>query len=142
MTHAAAAALREAVTLAQPGGFVRVFVDLGPGLAAMLARLAAQDVAPDYVNQLVQACAAETLPRPAAALPAQNGMVEPLTRREQEILALLAQRLTATEIAQKLVLSDQTVKRHRANIYQKLGVNSRRQAVAAAEAYGILPVSA
>ena len=138
----ALAVLEQAVTLAQPGGFVRVFVDLGPVLAAMLGRLAAQDVASDYVRQLLQACAAATLPRLAAALPAQNGMVEPLTRREQEILTLLAQRLTATEIAQKLVLSELTVKRHRANIYQKLGVNSRREAVAAAGALGILPVSA
>jgi LuxR family maltose regulon positive regulatory protein len=137
----ALAALGQAVTLAQPGGFVRVFVDLGPALATLLGRLAAQDVVPDYVKQLLQACAAETPPRSAAAQPAQNGMVEPLTRREREILALLAQRQTAKEIAQKLVLSDQTVKRHRANIYQKLGVSSRREAVAAASTLGILPAS-
>ena len=68
-------------------------------------------------------------------------MIEPLTRREQEVLELLAQRMTAKEIAQKLVLSDQTVKRHRANIYQKLGVHSRREAIAAAVALGILPAA-
>jgi DNA-binding CsgD family transcriptional regulator len=59
-----------------------------------------------------------------------------------QILALLAQRLTAKEIAQKLVVSEQTVKRHRANIYQKLGVNSRREAVAASVTLGIIPTSA
>ena len=66
-------------------------------------------------------------------------MIEPLTPREQEILALLAQRMTSKEIAQKLVVSDQTAKRHRVNIYQKLGVNTRREAIAAAVALGILP---
>jgi len=66
-------------------------------------------------------------------------MVEPLTRRELEVLELLAQRMTAGEIAQKLVLSGQTVKRHRANVYQKLGVHGRREAVATAVALGVLP---
>lgn len=56
-----------------------------------------------------------------------------------EVLKLLAQHMTAQEIAQKLVVSDQTVNRHRVNIYQKLGVHSRRQAIAAAIALGILP---
>jgi LuxR family maltose regulon positive regulatory protein len=52
---------------------------------------------------------------------------------------MLAQRMTAMEIAQKLVVSDQTVKRHRVNIYQKLGVHTRRDAIAAAAALGVLP---
>lgn len=56
-----------------------------------------------------------------------------------EVLKLLAQHMTAQEIAQKLVVSDQTVNRHRVNIYQKLGMHSRRQAIAAAIALGILP---
>ena len=151
LTHAqgneesALAALRQAVTLAQPGGFVRVFVDLGPTLAELLRRLAVMGVAPDYIEQLLHAFAAEPStrqPLPVAPPKASIDMVEPLTRREQEILVLLAERLTAKEIAQKLVLSEQTVKRHRANIYQKLGVNSRREAVAAAAAFGILPASA
>ncbi|MCU0503538.1 MAG: helix-turn-helix transcriptional regulator, partial [Anaerolineae bacterium] len=68
-------------------------------------------------------------------------LIEPLTRREQQVLELLAQRMTAQEIAQKLVLSDQTVKRHRANVYQKLDVHSRRDAIAAAVALRILPVA-
>ncbi len=65
-------------------------------------------------------------------------MVEPLTVREIEILELLAQRLSAKEIAQHLFISDRTVKRHAANIYQKLGVNGRQQAVVAAKALGLL----
>lgn len=58
---------------------------------------------------------------------------------EMEVLKLLAQHMTAQEIAQKLVVSDQTVNRHRVNIYQKLGAHSHRQAVATADALGLLP---
>lgn len=61
-----------------------------------------------------------------------NVYIEPLTRRESEVLELLAQYFTASEIAERLVISENTVKRHRANIYQKLGVNSRREALAVA----------
>ena len=138
------------MTLAQPGGFVRVFVDLGPNMADLLGRLAAQGVGSP---RLRRATLATPSPRsvPAHSLsrsyrsqhtpPNAAAMIEPLTRREQQVLELLAQRMTAQEIAQKLVLSDQTVKRHRANIYQKLGVHSRRDAIAAAVALGILPAA-
>ena len=146
-------ALEQAVTLARPGGFVRVFVDLGPTLAALLGRLAAKGVAGNargYVDQILRAfVAARSSPQPQPVKPphawataqgtAQAAMIEPLSRREQQVLELLAQRMTAKEIAQKLVVSDQTVKRHRANVYQKLGVHTRRDAIAAAVALGILP---
>lgn len=75
---------------------------------------------------------------PARPSPPTTVLIEPLTYREQEVLDLLARRLSAKEIAQQLVISDRTVKRHAANIYQKLGVNSRQQAVTAAAALGLL----
>jgi LuxR family maltose regulon positive regulatory protein len=140
----ALAALEQAVTLAQPGGFVRVFVDLGPNMADLLGRLAAKGVARDYIERILRAFPEQhASPQPQEAIPppAQAAMIEPLTRRELQVLELLAQRMTAQEIAQKLVLSDQTVKRHRANVYQKLGVHSRRQAIAAAAALRILPAA-
>ncbi|MCO5242886.1 MAG: LuxR C-terminal-related transcriptional regulator [Anaerolineae bacterium] len=68
----------------------------------------------------------------------QTALIEPLTNRELEILEQLAKRLTAKEIANDLFISERTVKRHTANIYQKLGVNNRRQAVASASSLGIL----
>ena len=114
-------------------------------LADLLGRLAVKgvpNIARDYIEQLLRAFAAQpSSPQPQPAKPptAQAGMIEPLTRREQQVLELLAQRMTAQEIAQKLVLSDQTVKRHRANVYQKLGVHSRRDAIAMAVALGIRP---
>jgi ATP/maltotriose-dependent transcriptional regulator MalT len=77
----------------------------------------------------------------AASRPSTTGLVAPLTDRELEILGLLAKRLSAKEIARQLVISDRTVKRHTANIYQKLGVNSRQQAVKVAVASGILVVN-
>ena len=143
----ALAALEQAVILAQPGGFVRVFVDLGSTLADLFGRLASKDAAGfdrGYVERIVRAfAAARTSPPPQPVKPplAQPAMIEPLTRREQQVLELLAQRMTAQEIAQRLVLSDQTVKRHRANIYQKFGVHSRRDAIAAAVALGVLPAA-
>jgi LuxR family maltose regulon positive regulatory protein len=137
-------ALRQAIILAEPGGFVRLFVDLGPTMAYLLGRLTATGMASDYIDQILQAFVTQP-PGPPAMTPSsdkQVAMIEPLTDREQEILALLAQRLTAKEIARKLFISDQTVKRHRANIYQKLGVHTRTQALNTASALGILPASA
>jgi len=146
--QSALAALEQAVTLAQPGGFVRVFVDLGPDMAVLLGQLAAKGAAGvggaarDYVEQLLRGFAAErTSPQPVKQNDAQTHMIEPLTPREQEVLELLAQRMTAKEIAQKLVVSDQTIKRHRVNVYQKLGVHTRRDAIAAAVALGLLPAA-
>jgi len=140
--QSAVAALDQAVALAQPGGFVRVFVDLGPAVANLLRRLVPSSAARDYVDQILRAFPAEGVsPQPQLAKPPveQTGMIEPLTRRELQVLELLAQYMTAEEIAQRLVLSDQTVRRHKANIYLKFGVHSRRQAIAMAETLGILP---
>jgi LuxR family transcriptional regulator, maltose regulon positive regulatory protein len=142
--QSALAALEQAVTLAQPGGFIRAFVDLGPAPADLLRRMTLRGATRAYVDQILAAFAAErSSPPPQSAAPpgAQAGLIEPLTRRELQVLDLLAQRMTAKEIAQVLILSDQTVKRHTANIYQKFGVHSRRQAVDSALSLGILPAA-
>jgi LuxR family transcriptional regulator, maltose regulon positive regulatory protein len=114
--------LQPAVALAQPGGFIRVFVDLGAPMANLLARLAHSGCAADYVAQILAAFTAELTasgrpyPLPARPVP-PAGMVEPLTYRELEVLELLAQRLSAKEIAQRLIIAEHTVSRHTANIY-------------------------
>ena len=141
---AASAALRQAVELARPGGFIRPFVDLGPPGQTMLLRLAGQGPAAETVRRILAA-----FPEPQETIAsgdveyrsraANTGLVEPLTDREMEVLALLRQRLSNKEIASQLVLSAATVKRYTVNIYQKLGVNKRRDAVIRAEALGLLP---
>lgn len=138
--QAALLALQQAVTLAQPGGILRVFLDLGPNMADLLDRLGRQKGAPDYVEQILQAfpVASRPHPSPARLSGRRRDLVETLTNREMEVLQLLARRLSAKEIAQQLVISDRTVKRHTANIYGKLGVNDRRQAVRVAGDLGIL----
>lgn len=140
--QAALARLQQAVSLAEPGGFIRLFVDLGPRLANLLGRLRQVGPSSPYINRILRAFSDSTpaAPRPQPAVSPREHLelVEPLTDRELEILALLAQRLTAKEIAQALVISPMTVKRHASNIYGKLQVNGRREAVAKATRLGLL----
>ena len=131
---AAQAALREALELARPGGFVRVFLDQGARLQRLLARMAERSPADDFVRRILAA-----FPPPAPSLHALPvSFSEPLTARELEVLILMRERLSDKEIAQKLSLSPVTVKRHAANIYQKLGVNKRWEAVTKAEELQLL----
>lgn len=120
-------AAEQAVRLAEPGGYLRLFVELGPGMADLLRRLAANGVAPDYIGRILAAFPAGPAPEPEA-----------LTRRELEILALLQDGLTDKEIAERLFLSVLTVKKHNRNIYKKLGVSSRRQAIAKAKTLNLI----
>ncbi len=146
---AALAVLAQAIALAQPGDFIRPFVDLGPRMAHLFAQQARREGSSDYVRQVLgvfPSFAIPSQPHPNTRLRSlpvsQADLVEPLTRRELEILELLVRRLSAKEIAHHLVISDRTVKRHTANIYQKLGVNSRQQAVSTAMALGLLTPAA
>jgi LuxR family maltose regulon positive regulatory protein len=141
---AACAALQQAVELARPGGFVRVFVDLGAHMQTVLLRLAEQGKTDETVRRIMAAFpmpprkveTGETAFRTRAA---NSGLLEPLTSRELEILALLPERLSNKEIAHRLGLAPTTVKRHTVNLYGKLGVNRRWDAVIKAEALGVLP---
>jgi LuxR family maltose regulon positive regulatory protein len=143
-TGDALAVLRQAVELAQPGGFIRVFVDLGPRMRILLLRLAGQGYAAESIRHILAA-----FPGPqegidirdagARSRAANAALIEPLTGRELEVLLLLCERLSNKEIAGTLHLSTATVKRHLVNIYGKLGVNKRREAVLKAETLGILP---
>ncbi len=142
-------ALERALVLAEPEGYIRTFVDEGPPMAALLREAHTRAIRPAYVAQLLTAFPAFELPLLDASRGLGDGaiqnrkskiqnLVEPLSRRELEILALMAQGLTNPEIAQHIFISAQTVKVHTRNIYSKLGVNSRRQAVAKARTLGLL----
>ena len=126
--------LERAVRLAEPGGWVRPFVEPGPEMADLLQRLKQRTAVPNIVGRVLAAFPRQARSQPEATLP----LIEPLTNREMEILALLAQRLTNKEIARRLVISPGTVRQHTHNIYQKLDVKGRRQAVDKAVDLGIL----
>jgi LuxR family maltose regulon positive regulatory protein len=134
--------LSRALRLAQPSRFIRLFVDLGPRLGALLNRMQVDEEGLAYVGEILaafQATSATDLGTGETAHPNEEQfVVEPLSQRERQILKLLAERLSNKEIADKLHISAVTVKRHAANIYQKLGVHGRRQAVAKAQGLGIL----
>jgi len=122
-------ALEHALNLAEPEGYVRTFVDEGAPMIALLRDSLSQGIARSYVSRLLVAFGE------SAAGPF---LVEPLTRRELEVIRLIADGLKNQEIADRLVISVATVKRHVTNIYGKLGVSRRIQAVAQAQELGLL----
>ena len=143
---AALVSLQRALPLAEPQGYVRVFVDEGPPMASLLraaARVAQgehKDAAPSYVGRLLSALdetGDRTPVRRGFAKPGQ-GLLEPLTRRELDVLRLLRTDLDGPDIARELVVSLSTVRTHTKNIYAKLGVNNRRAAVRRAEELDLL----
>lgn len=136
--HAVAlASLERAIGLAQPGGFIRLFVEQGPTMQTLLRQLHDQGVAPHYLAQILAAFAAPQPTEPATP-PGPPELIEPLTRRELEVLAFLEQHLSTKEIAARLFITPGTAKLHTLHIYQKLQVNTRRDAVAKALRFGLL----
>jgi LuxR family maltose regulon positive regulatory protein len=144
-------ALAQALTLAAPEGYQRVFIDEGPPMAALLRELAgrrperpaAADAVPrDYLARLADAFDQAGLPiRPpvrAGGL-VVAGLVEPLTERELEVLGLLAAGAPNRAIARELVITLDTVKRHVSHLFSKLEVTNRTQAVTRARELGLLP---
>lgn len=141
-TAAARQDLERAIRLAQPGRYIRLFVDLGPRLGSLLSRLDLDEEALQYAGEILAEfrqdyVAVPEKPDATSTILPKLG-VEPLSKREQQILALMSERLSNKEIASSLHISPVTVKRHAANIYQKLGVHGRRQAVAKATGLGML----
>jgi len=137
----AAQLLDEALTLAEPGGFIRIFVDEGAPMARLLYEALSHGVHPGYVRQLLAAYPVDGTDEdaPPTTPAAGTRLAEPLSARELEVLPLIAEGLSNQEIAARLYLSLHTVKAHARNIYAKLGVSSRTQAVAKGRALGILP---
>jgi LuxR family maltose regulon positive regulatory protein len=132
--RAALAALEGAVNLAEPEGYVRVFVDEGPPMAALLKAAAKQGTARGYARRLL---AAATGTEPGA--PARQALVDPLSERELDVLRLLGTELGGPAIARELTVSLNTMRTHTKNIYAKLGVTNRRAAVRRAADLSLLP---
>ena len=133
--------LERALTLAEPEGYVRLFVDEGPPMARLLYEALSRGIAPDYVRRLLAAVPVSEPEQAHKLAPKTHEAewVEPPSERELEVLQLIAEGLTNQEIASKLFLSLNTVKVHTRNIYGKLGAHHRAEAVARARALGILP---
>ena len=134
--------LERALTLAEPEGYVRIFVDEGLPMARLLSEAAAHGVMPDYIGKLLAVFEAEKqksedksyLPPVSPAQP----LIEPLSQRELEVLQLIAQGLSNCEIGERLFLALDTIKGHNRRIYDKLQVQSRTEAIARARELGLL----
>jgi LuxR family maltose regulon positive regulatory protein len=121
---AALVPLESALGLAEPEGYIRIFVDEGPPMAQLLQEAARHRMAPAYVRQLLSA-----LGKTEDTTPTKQDLIEPLSERELQVLRLLGSELSGPEIARELMVSLNTVNTHIKNIYTKLEVNNRRAAV-------------
>jgi LuxR family maltose regulon positive regulatory protein len=148
--HASAlGALAEALTLACPQGYVRVFADEGAPMRVLLAQLsaarrgqqhAARRIDPGYLAALLRACGqADAAPPPGRAAAAPPGLAEPLTDRELDVLRLIAAGKSNQRIAHDLFVALDTVKTHVTHILGKLGAANRTEAAARARQLGLIP---
>ena len=147
-TSEADSVLALALSLARMGGFIRVFVDLGKPMQVLLLRLASKADAAKLIQRILAAFPAvekelvsteeytQTVQHPTSG---NRSLPDPLTHRELEVLELLRGPLSIKEIALKLNIQYSTTKRYTINIYSKLGVNQRWNAVARAEDLNIIP---
>ncbi len=139
---AALGPLERALRLAEPEGYVRVFVDEGPPMARLLREVAARGIMPTYSSVLLAAFNSEQRPLEGdpllPATPASRPLIEPLSDRELDVLRLLNSELSGPEIATELVVALSTVRTHTKRIYQKLDVTTRRAAVNRASALGLI----
>lgn len=125
--------LERALSLAEPEGYVRLFVDAGERMATLLKAALKRGITPAYTRRLISAFGP---PRRAAS--PHPDLIEPLSERELDVLRLLRSDLGGPEIARELMVSENTMRTHTKNIYEKLGVNNRRSAVHRAEELDLL----
>jgi LuxR family maltose regulon positive regulatory protein len=138
--------LERALALAEPEGYVRVFAAEGPPMTALLKTMSRRQPGSAYLRQLLDAAAgplhepgdAGTSDRSTPGRATHDGLVDPLSERELDVMRLLASDLDGPSIARELVVSLNTVRTHTKNIYTKLGVNNRRSAVRRAHQLGLL----
>jgi len=125
--------LYDALALAEPAGFIRLFVDEGPPIVQLLSAATDSGKMPDYIEKLLAACETSELQSADRSI-----LLAPLSRRELEILRLIAQGLSNQEMSERLFLALDTVKGHNRKIFSKLQVQRRTEAVARARELGLL----
>jgi LuxR family maltose regulon positive regulatory protein len=132
--------LVEALALAKPGGFIRLFIDEGLPMAELLSEVSARGLMPDYAGKLLAVFEVERQKRKENAHPPSPAqpLIEPLSQRELEILRLVADGLSNREISERLFIALVTVKVHNGKIFEKLQVQRRTEAVARARELGLL----
>jgi LuxR family maltose regulon positive regulatory protein len=137
--------LEEALTLAEPGGFVRTFINEGTPMGKLLRTLRVRGCKTDYVDKLLvelengaKEGRSVTKTLAAGVGEAQVSLVEPLTERELQVLRLLRTDLSAKEIADELFVAVSTVRSHIKRIYSKLDVHTRLEAISAARDLGLI----
>jgi LuxR family maltose regulon positive regulatory protein len=138
----ALASLTEAVHLAAPAGYSRVFLDEGPAVVELLLKV--RRAAPGFVDLVLEASTSERRQVPGeeqaspTPVPPTPSLIEPLSERELEVLELVAQGLSNRQIAERLFITVGTVKTHAHNIYGKLAVQRRTEAIARARELGLV----
>jgi len=140
-TQIALDSLRRALVLAEPEGYVRLFVDEGQPMAELLHIAISQNISPDYARYLLAAFPEHVLSSvPIAKELTVNTqmLLDPLSEREIEVLRLIAEGCKYKEIAERLVVSINTVRHHTRNVYGKLEVNNRTQAIGRAKDLNLL----
>ncbi len=138
--------LEEALALAEPGGFIRIFVDEGVPMRELLAAAAARGIRPAYTGKLLAALAVRAMvgqppsadERTPSSVPHPSSLVESLSPRELEVIRLIAQGLSNQEIGERLFLALDTIKGHNRRIFEKLEVQRRTEAIARARELGLL----
>jgi LuxR family maltose regulon positive regulatory protein len=125
--------LEQALTLAEPEGYIRMFLDEGTPMAQLLREAAAHEIRPGYTGKLLAAFEAQgqksANASPIPASPTSQSLIEPLSQRELEVLRLFKTELSGPEIARELTIALSTVRTHTESIYSKLNVKTRRAAV-------------
>jgi len=136
---AALSSLQRALMLAEPEGYVRIFLDEGENMRGLLCEVSAHKIMPDYTDKLLAAFEAkqrESKDKPDKA-PARP-LIEPLSQRELDVLRLIAEGLSNQEICKRLFLALDTVKGHNRRIFNKLQVQRRTEAIARAHELGLI----
>ncbi|MEZ4711271.1 MAG: LuxR C-terminal-related transcriptional regulator [Caldilineaceae bacterium] len=138
--EAALERLEDALEIAEASGLIRLFVDEGAPMAALLRAAAARKPRPAYVGKLLAAFEPQPTRAAMAAAPAPSAqaLIEPLSERELEVLQLIAEGLSNREIGQRLYIAIDTVKGHNRRIFGKLQVQRRTEAIVRARELGLL----
>jgi LuxR family maltose regulon positive regulatory protein len=139
---AALVPLQQALTLAEPEGYICTFLDEGLPMAQLILEASKRGIMPDYTGKLLVAFEAQgqgnVSASPIPAPRASQSLIEPLSQREIEVLRLFKTELSGPEIANQLVIGLSTVRTHTKSIYSKLNVNDRRAAVKRATELGLI----